>query len=119
MPRSRKQVTRKMTDAAERLANLKSIDPALDLGGGLTVAAFEAKNVSTAAKLDGYNQTLALADTLLNDFTASETELQDLSVRMLSAVGSKFGFDSNEYEQAGGTRKSERKKPVRKPKNNP
>jgi hypothetical protein len=35
---------------------------------------------------------------------------------MLAGVGSKYGKDSSEYEQAGGTRTSERKPPVRKPK---
>ena len=31
-------------------------------------------------------------------------------------IGVQFGKDSNAYEKAGGVRKSERKKPVRKPK---
>jgi hypothetical protein len=35
---------------------------------------------------------------------------------MLAGVSSKFGKNSDEYEKAGGTKKSERKKPVRKPK---
>ena len=33
---------------------------------------------------------------------------------MLAAVGVKYGKDSTEYEQAGGTRTSERKSPSRK-----
>jgi hypothetical protein len=33
---------------------------------------------------------------------------------MLNGVSVRFGKDSNEYEKAGGIRKSERKKPVRK-----
>ena len=36
--------------------------------------------------------------------------------RMLSAMGDKYGKDSSEYEVAGGTRKSERKKPTKKAK---
>lgn len=119
MARSRKSATRTMTDAQERLTNLKSIDPALNLGAGLTNALYEAAAAQTAAKLDVYNQTLALLDAQLNEFEESEKELRDMSVRMLSGVGVKFGYDSSEYEQAGGTRKSERARPVRKPQNNP
>ena len=35
---------------------------------------------------------------------------------MLAAVGVEYGKNSTEYELAGGTRKSERKAPVRKAK---
>jgi hypothetical protein len=35
---------------------------------------------------------------------------------VLPAVGLKYGKDSSEYEMAGGTRESERKKRVVKPK---
>jgi hypothetical protein len=31
---------------------------------------------------------------------------------MLNGVGSKYGYDSIEYENAGGKRKSERKRPA-------
>jgi hypothetical protein len=44
-----------------------------------------------------------------------EAELQDWNRRILSAVEAQFGPDSSEYEMVGGTRKSERKKPTRKP----
>jgi len=40
--------------------------------------------------------------------------LQELTTRARSGIRSTFGPDSKEYEQAGGTRKSERKKPTRK-----
>jgi len=33
---------------------------------------------------------------------------------MLAATGALYGPDSNEYEAVGGTRKSDRKRPVRK-----
>jgi hypothetical protein len=47
---------------------------------------------------------------------AREKAMAALSERMLEGVSAKFGKDSNAYEQAGGVRKSERKKSVRKPK---
>ena len=45
-----------------------------------------------------------------------EKDLIEYGTRMLSGVGSKYGFDSEQYGQAGGTPRSERKRPVRKPK---
>ncbi len=39
-----------------------------------------------------------------------------MSEDMLIGVASKYGKDSYEYKLAGGTRRSERKRPVRKPK---
>ena len=46
----------------------------------------------------------------------SRKSVAEYSNRMLSGVATRFGKDSNEYEAAGGVRKSERKKPQRKPK---
>lgn len=46
-------------------------------------------------------------------FNAAEAGLRDLTERMLAAVSAKFGRASNEYEQAGGKRKSDRKRAVR------
>lgn len=114
MPRNRKSATRIMTSAATRLANLKSINPALDLGAGQTNAAYQAALDETHSKLDAYNATLALADQQLNEFTVAEKALKDINERMLIGVGTRFGKDSDEYEMAGGVRKSERKRPVRK-----
>jgi hypothetical protein len=42
--------------------------------------------------------------------------LNGLLVKARMAIKIEFGPDSSEYEMAGGTRASERKKPVRKPK---
>ncbi|MCI5227560.1 MAG: hypothetical protein D3918_13095, partial [Candidatus Electrothrix sp. AX2] len=49
-----------------------------------------------------------------NNFRSLEKELRDLSSRMLSGVKVKYGRDSNEYEMAGGTRLSDRKRKSRK-----
>ena len=43
-------------------------------------------------------------------------ELNDICVRVRAGIKGYFGSDSSEYEQAGGTRLSERKKPTRKDK---
>ena len=63
-----------------------------------------------------YNKALKAADELSNDIDAEEKILGEMSKKVLSTAVGIFGEDTDEYEQLGGTRKSDRKKPVRKPK---
>ncbi|MFN2454760.1 MAG: hypothetical protein ABR577_11125 [Pyrinomonadaceae bacterium] len=105
-----KRTSKIMDNAARRISGMKAIRPALDLGGDLTVAKFEAAIEDTRAKLNDYNQTLSIADEKQNLVIAAEQNLRDLSERMLAGVAARYGKDSNEYEQGGGIRKSERKK---------
>ena len=51
-----------------------------------------------------------------NNRDAIIMRLQNFAMRGRAGIKGYFGDDSSEYEQAGGTRSSERKKPVRKPK---
>jgi len=90
-----------------RLATLSAIDPALDLGNGLTLAMYQAFVQDVEAMLATYNAQLSLADEAANNLRAGEKELSMLNARMLAAVGVKYGKDSSEYEMAGGTRASE------------
>ena len=103
--------------ATTRAAALSSISTTLDLGNGLTLVAYKAAiaaiNNETTGKLTLYNAALSALDAQMNDLQASERALNTISEAMLSGVGVKFGRDSNEYEKAGGVRKSERKKPMR------
>jgi hypothetical protein len=102
--------------AENRATALKSIDEALDLGSGLTLADYKAKTKAVKDRNDKYNSDLSLLDAALNVIQADEKALDDLSARMLAGVGAIYGKDSSQYEQAGGTRTSERKPPLRKPK---
>lgn len=95
--------------AVTRLASIKSISPTLDLGNGLTVSTYEAAVLDFRQKLDEYNMSLSEADSKLNTVNETEKKLRDMSERMLTGVASKFGKDSDEYEMAGGSRKSDRK----------
>ena len=98
--------------ATTRAASLASISPTLDLGNGATLASYQAAIADIAApetgKLAVYNAALSTLDGKLNELEAAEKALNTLSEKMLSAVGVKYGKDSDEYEQAGGTRTSER-----------
>ena len=108
-----KKRTSKILDDAEMRANgMQSIDPALSLGSNLTLANFKQLIADARAKLDDYNQTLAAADQKANDVAAAEQAVREYSGRMLAGVAGAFGKDSNEYEQSGGTRISERRRPA-------
>ena len=51
---------------------------------------------------------------LLNERESQANAVRDLIVRARSGFKSVYGTDSTQYQQAGGTRKSDRKRPVRK-----
>ena len=106
-----KKTSKIIEDAKTRLAGLKSIDFNLDLGNGITVAVFEDKLKKAGDSLESYNTSLSIADEKRNTFEIAAADLNDMYERVLLGVGAKFGKDSIEYEKAGGTRKSERKRP--------
>jgi CII-binding regulator of phage lambda lysogenization HflD len=112
----RKKSTSHIEQAVTRLAALKSIDTKMDLGNGLDVPKYETAIKDLQTKLGDYNTMLSLVDEKLNMVQTSEKTLLDLSERMLAGVASKFGKNSDEYEKAGGKKKSERKRPARKAK---
>jgi len=99
--------------AKVRAASLASISPTLDLGSDMTLEAYNSAIADGETKLKEYNTKLSELDDFLNVVMDHEANIADWSERMLSGVATKFGKASSEYEKAGGTRKSERKKPVR------
>ena len=101
--------------ARQRLAGLKAITPAPDLGPALTLTGYEQELTAFSTSLDGYNEKLAALDELQNSVEAAEASLRDKNKRILSAVEAQFGPDSSEYEQAGGTRQSDRRRPTGRP----
>lgn len=102
--------------ATKRMNGLRAIDPsgALDLGNGYSIASYQAEMDEVKAKLDTYNKARKELDALKNQLDMAEKGLSTKSSAMLTAVGLKYTKDSNEYEQCGGVRASDRKKPVRK-----
>jgi hypothetical protein len=110
----RKRNSRILTQANQRLSGIKAIDPSLDLGSGLKASDYEAAITSLRRTVDDYNSMLSQLDEKLNQIDAAEKVVRDLSGRMLAGVAARFGKDSSEYEQAGGVRDSERKRPARK-----
>ena len=110
MGRQRKANTITMKDASKRIAGLQAIDPALDFGNDKSIVKYQEMLTNAETALNTYNTKLAELDELLNDFNGANKLLGAYNTEMLSAVKAMYGRDSNEYEQAGGTRFSERKK---------
>lgn len=100
-----------ITLANQRLAGMKSIDPELDLGNGLTILSYQTAVSETEALVSMYNSHKATLGEIRNQLAEKQKALNDLSERMLIGVGAKFGKNSNQYQKAGGTKKSLRKKP--------
>lgn len=100
--------------AIKRIASVKAIDPALDLGNGLTVESYQQSIDQVSKVMEDYNTHLSLADSLRSSLKEKEKLLRAFSERMLTGVAAKFGKDSEQYQKAGGTKKSERRRPKRK-----
>lgn len=112
MPRP-KRSSPTIDKANGRADALCTIDPKLDLGKGLTVTAYKTKIQATDDQLTEYNNLLAQADAAGSLLDTMEAEVADLTERMLKGVATHFGRSSAEYGQAGGTRKSDIKRPAR------
>ncbi|HIK46368.1 MAG TPA: hypothetical protein IGR64_16030 [Leptolyngbyaceae cyanobacterium M65_K2018_010] len=113
MPRQ-KRSSIALEKAERRAAALKSINPGLDLGGGLTLDSYQLEIEQLRAQLNTYNESLSFVDRALSTVRDTEKQIGALSERMLIAVAARYGKDSYEYEMAGGIRKSERKRPTRR-----
>jgi hypothetical protein len=101
---------------AERILRVWAENPTFSLGE-LTQAKFQALVDDLRNKR---NQTEALRTqltALVNETNDLGLSLSDAVTRAMSGIRAVYGPDSSQYEQAGGTRRSERKRPVaRKPK---
>ena len=111
---ARKKRTSKVLEVArQRLAGLKQISPKPEMGTKVTAEIYETAVNDLTEELDAYNGELALLDERTNRLDAREQALADLSQRVLAAVKGQYGPDSSEFEQVGGTRRSDRKRRVR------
>ena len=106
-----------------RLSAMQQIDTdegrVVEYGGEgrtLTKVEFEAKVEECETRNADYNKLLEEADKFLNHVLQSERELQTMYTQVLKSAVAEFGEDADEIEMLGGTRISERKRPVRKSK---
>lgn len=110
----KKLTSRSYEQAIQRVAGLKAINENLDLGNDLSVEGYQVLIGELKNTVDSYNTLLAQADTLQNSIQLKEKLLRDYSERILLGVAARYGKDSDEYEKAGGTKKSKRRKAIRK-----
>jgi hypothetical protein len=89
--------------AQRRLAQLKSIDENLDLGLGLTIATYTQSIDSTRATLEAHNTLLSNLAESRQKLAQLDSNLSDLSERMLRGVAIRYGKNSVEYAKAGGS----------------
>lgn len=107
----RKRTSTTLEKAQKRNLSLKSIDPFLDLGNGLTTREFANLIDDTQQKVDRYNLALSGLTQLYNEMMDSEKTLAAEHERMLSGVLAKYGRNSTEYEMAGGSKRTGKRKP--------
>ena len=82
----------------------------------VTLTEFKAKQDRFEAVQDEITDKELEMTPLRNERDNLADSLNAICVRVRAGMKGYFGADSNEYEQAGGTRSSERKKPSRKSK---
>lgn len=109
----RKKSSLVLEKAERRIAGLRSINASLDLGNGLSVDAYNTLIDDARNKLSAYNTTLSTVDKVYNMILEAERTLGDYSEHILMGVGTRYGKSSDEYEMAGGVRKSERRRSKR------
>jgi hypothetical protein len=109
----KRTVSPEVAKANKRIDGIRAIEPDVDLGNGLTVATYASEIGKVNDLTQKYNTLLSEVDGTLTLLSQAEKGLGDFSQRILNAVGTRFGYDSVEYEKAGGTRKSEKKRVAR------
>jgi hypothetical protein len=109
-----KRTSANLESGRQRLAGLKSITPLPDYGASLKLTDYEADIKAMSDKIDSHNQLLSDLDQSQNELEVMEKAFGEKNVRMLAATKAQYGPDSTEYEQVGGTRRSDRKRPVSK-----
>ncbi|AFY44719.1 hypothetical protein [Nostoc sp. PCC 7107] len=107
MPRA-KRTSRILAKAQLRASGLKAIDPNIDFGDNNSLDYMQQQIDQLTAKIDTHNTALAVLDASRTEIERLEKNLSALCEKMLLGVAFKYGNDSNEYEMAGGVRKSDR-----------
>jgi len=107
----RKRNSMSLTKAERRIEGMETINPKLDFNNGFSIATYNTKVIELREKLAAYNQAQTIVDKTHNALIEAERELNTYSEQMLLNVASSYGKNSDEYEMAGGTRRSDRKKP--------
>ncbi|MDZ8025929.1 MAG: hypothetical protein RMX65_000875 [Nostoc sp. DedQUE01] len=99
-----------LTKAERRIEGMQTINSELDFGNGFSITTYNTKVIELREKLAAYNQAQTIVHKTQNALVEAERGLNTYSEQMLLNVASRYGKNSDEYEMAGGTRRSDRKK---------
>ena len=117
-------MARKSTDEilaeAEQIARVWAENPSFTLGD-LTLAKLQTMIADLRVKINRVEELRTQQVAAINEANVLEAEVRIAITRGRSGIRAFYGPDSSEYEQSGGTRTSDRKRPVRRAKstNNP
>ena len=107
MPR-KKRSSRILEKAEFRVAGLKAIDPKINFDDTYNLQNLTQLIDNFHNMLNDYNAAIAMIDSSRKKLDEMEKTLSQVSDKMLTGVGFKYGKNSNENELAGGVRDSER-----------
>ena len=104
----RKRSSRILEKAEFRVAGLKAINPNINFDDTHNLQNLTQLIDNFHNTLDDYKAAIAMIDSSRNKLDEMEKTLSQVSDKMLTWVGCKYGKNSNEYELAGGVRDSKR-----------
>jgi hypothetical protein len=97
-----------------RLSALKSIDPDLDLGDGLTIRSVSKLVQDTRSGIDAYNTEISGVEQKYKSLREQEGTIAVLSDRIVDGIAFKFGRKSDEYKMVSSIRRNNRKRSIKK-----
>jgi hypothetical protein len=98
---------------SEQIARVWTDNPTFTLGE-VTLANLLSKLLSVRQKRDQAETLRTQLTGITNELSEQIGELASINTRARSGFRAAYGPDSSQYEQAGGTRASERKRPSKK-----
>ncbi|MHC5822739.1 MAG: hypothetical protein ACYT04_44610 [Nostoc sp.] len=104
----RKRSSRILEKAEFRVAGLKAIDQNINFDDTYNLQNLTQLIEQFHNTLDDYNADIAMIDSSKTKLDEMEKTLNQVSDKMLTWVGCKYGKNSNEYQLAGGVRDSDR-----------
>jgi hypothetical protein len=98
---------------SERIVRVWTENPTFSLGE-VTMASLQSKIAGAREKRNQVETLRTQMMALTNELNAQTKELVSINTRARSGLRATFGPNSSQYEQGGGTRTSERKRPSTK-----
>src|SRR5947209_17920591 len=98
---------------SDRVVRVWTDNPTFTLGE-VTLQSLQTKVAALRQKREQLDALRMQITALSNELNEGTNELASINTRARSGVRAVYGPNSTQYEQIGGTRQSERKKPTRK-----